>query len=62
MIARRLDEAMAKHKARNQQGVEQDFVVKTDGISQKILQKILQLTSDIITADKRSQLDGCILH
>jgi len=30
MIARRLDEAMAKHKARNQQGVEQDFVVKID--------------------------------
>jgi len=28
MIARRLAEAMTKHKARNQQGVEQDFVVK----------------------------------
>jgi len=26
MIARRLDEAMAKHKARSQQGVEQNFV------------------------------------
>jgi len=29
MIARRLDEAMAKHYARNQQGVEQDcFIIK----------------------------------
>ena len=27
MIARRLDEAMAKHNARNQQGVEQDFLI-----------------------------------
>lgn len=26
MIARRLDEAMAKHNARNQQGVEQDCI------------------------------------
>ena len=28
MIARRLDEAMAKHDARNQQGMEQDFVIE----------------------------------
>ena len=28
MIARRLDEAMAKHTTRNQQGVEQDFAIK----------------------------------
>lgn len=28
MIARRLDEAMAKHDARNQQGMKQDFVIE----------------------------------
>ena len=31
MIARRLDEAMAKHNARNQQGVEQDFLINYIG-------------------------------
>lgn len=28
MIARRLDEAMAKHDARKQQGMKQDFVIE----------------------------------
>lgn len=37
MIARRLDEAMAKHNARNQQGVEQDFVINIGGNMKKML-------------------------
>lgn len=37
MIARRLDEAMAKHNSRNQQGVEQDFVINIGGNMKKML-------------------------
>ena len=46
MIARRLDEAMAKHNARNQQGVEQDCIIKNGRNNYDTI--IIKLISDIL--------------